>query len=140
MLDKNNGVVSGNDCFVYLNNELLEDIKSFEWKVSLDFADVTYLGDPATYKKYQGFSGEGTLSFNKVKSRGISLLKDALKTGIMPDVKIVTKMGNASTGRAERCVISGVTFSEFGGGFESKSTAEESLPFSFSKIEFPELM
>lgn len=140
MLDKNNGVISGNDCRVWLNGELLEDIKSFDYKVSLDFGDVTYLGDPKTYKKYQGFSGEGTLTFNKTRSRGASLIFKALKTGEMSNVKIVTKMVNASTKRAERTVISGITFTEFGASTEAKGIGEESLPFSFSEIDFPELM
>ncbi|GIP17764.1 hypothetical protein J40TS1_34060 [Paenibacillus montaniterrae] len=139
-LDKTNGVISGNDCFVWLNGELLEDIKSFEWKVSLDFADVNYLGDHRTYKKFQGYTGEGTLTFNKVQSRGIKLLRDAIKSGIMPDVVITTKMGNKATGKAERAVITGITFSEFGANSEAKSIAEESIPFSFADIDFPEVM
>lgn len=140
MLDKNNGVISGNDCIVWLNGEICDDIKQFEYKVTLDFADVNYLNDPRTYKKYQGFTGEGTLTFNKMQSRGAKLLKDAIKSGIMPDVKIVSKLDNKSTGKAERTVFSGITFSEFGASSEAKAVSEESLPFSFSDIDFPELM
>lgn len=140
MLNKTNGVVSGNKCTVWLNGEILDDIKSFEWKVTQDYADITYLGDPRNYRKPLGWSGEGTLVFNKTRSRGATLLKDQLKTGIAPDVKIVTKMENVSTGKAERAVISGITFSEFGASSEAKAVSEESLPFSFSDIDFPELM
>ncbi|MGQ7276639.1 phage tail tube protein [Brevibacillus thermoruber] len=140
MLDKNNGVISGNDCIVWMNNEVLDDIKGIEWKITLNFEDITYLNDHRTYKKYLGFSGEGTLTFNKTRSRGATLLKDAIKSGAMPDVKIVTKLMNKSTGKAERAVFTGVTFSEFGTSAEAKSVSEESLPFSFADIEFPELM
>ena len=140
MLDKNNGVISGNDAMCWLNGEQLEDIKQVEWKVTLDFSDVTYLGDPRTYKKFQGWTGEGTLTFNKTRSRGATLLKDAIKSGAMPDVKIVFKQTNASTGKSERVVFSGVTFSEFGASVESKNVAEESLPFAFSDIDIIELM
>ncbi|MDN4093575.1 phage tail tube protein [Brevibacillus agri] len=140
MLDKTNGVVSGNDCIVWLNGEILDDLKQFEWKVTLDFADVNYLNDPRTYKKYQGFSGEATLTFNKTRSRGATLLKDAIKSGTMPDIKIVTKLENKSTGKAERAVFTGITFNEFGASSEAKTVGEESLPFSFSDIDFPELM
>lgn len=139
-LDKTNGVISGNDAMTWMNGELLEDIKSIEWRITLEFGDVTFMSDPKTYKKYQGFTGEGTLVFNKMKSRGASLLKDALKSGVMPNVKIVTKLVNASTKRAERAVISGITFNELGSSTEAKTIAEETLPFSFSEIEFPELM
>lgn len=140
MLDKQNGVATGNNLRVWLNGELLEDLKSFEYKITLDFADVTFIGDYATYGVYQGFSGSGTLNFNKTQSRGASLLKDAINTGVMPDLKIVTKLLNKSTGKAERAVISMIQITEFGGTSEAKTVIEESLPIRFSKVEFPELM
>ncbi|MNP58377.1 hypothetical protein D3C76_1532880 [compost metagenome] len=87
-----------------------------------------------------GFAGEGTLTFNKMYSRGAALLAEAFKTGVMPDVKIVTKTLNSSTGKAERAVLSGVVFSEFGASTEAKSVGEEEIPFTFSEFEFLELM
>lgn len=135
-----NGIVTGNNCWTWLGTELLNDIKQLEWKVSLDFADATFLGDPRTHKVYQGYSGEGTLTFYKKSSRGIKLLRDVLKTGVMPDLKIITKMTNPASGKSERAIFTGITFSEFGASSEAKAVLEESLPFSFSDIEFPETM
>lgn len=139
-MNKANGVISGNDCTVWINNEVWDDIKSFEYKITGEFEDINFLNDPRTYKKYNGFNGEGTLTLNKKQSRGAKILADAFKTGIMPDIKIVSKIFNQSTGTSERAVFSEIIFSEFGGKFEAKGISEEELPFSFSDFEFIETM
>ncbi|WP_208652576.1 phage tail tube protein [Paenibacillus lautus] len=130
-----NQVVSGNDANVWVNNEIWPDLKSLEYKMTGEFEDVTFLGDPRTYKKYMGFGGEGTLTSNKIRSRGISIMAEAFKTGEMPDIRIVTKIQNRSTGKAERVALLGVIFSEFGASTEAKSISEEELPFTFSDFE-----
>lgn len=140
MENKGNYVVSGNESVVWVNNEIWDDIKSIEFKMTGEFEDVTFMGDPRTHKKYLGFTGEGTITTNKMYSRGATLLGDAFKTGIMPDVKIVTKITNKSTGKSERIAISGITFSEFGGSTEAKTIASEELPFSFSDYDVLETL
>lgn len=138
--NKGNKVISGSDMTVWINNEIWDDLKKFEYKITGEFEDVTFLGDPRTYKKYTGFTGEGTLTTNKTQSRGARILAEAFRTGVMPTVKIVTKILNKSTGKAERCVFSGIIFSEFGGSSEAKALTEEELPFTFSEFEFLEFM
>lgn len=135
-----NHVVSGNDSMVWVNNEVWPDFKSIEYKVTGEFEDVTFLGDSRTYKKYMGYNCEGTLTFNKMRSRGISIMGDAFKSGIMPDIKIVTKILNRATGKSERVALLGVIFTEFGSSTEAKSIAEEELPFTFSEYEILETM
>jgi hypothetical protein len=137
---KGNNVVSGNDTLVWINDSIWEDIKSVEYKMTGDFEDVTFLGDPRTYKKYMGFAGEGTLNLNKMHSRGATILAEAFKTGQMPDIKIVIKIANRSTGKAERVVLSGVIFTEFGSNTEAKSIATEELPFTFSDYDVLETL
>jgi len=135
-----NNVVSGNDTTVWVNNEVWPDLKSMEYKVTAEFEDINFLGDPRTYKKFMGYAGEGTLTLNKTKSRGLSIMGDAFKTGVMPDIKIVTKILNRATNKSERVVLLGITFSEFGSNTEAKSISEEELPFSFADYEILEQM
>ncbi|WP_338841851.1 phage tail tube protein [Paenibacillus glucanolyticus] len=130
-----NQVVSGNDSAVWVNNEVWPDLKSLEYKMTGEFEDVTFLGDPRTYKKYMGFGGEGTATFNKIRSRGASIMGEAFKTGVMPEIKIVTKIQNRATGKAERVALLGVIFTEFGASTEAKAISEEELPFTFSDYE-----
>ncbi|MDU4696392.1 MAG: phage tail tube protein [Paenibacillus sp.] len=138
--NKGNQVVSGSDQTTWVNNEIWDDVKSVEFKMTGEFEDITFLGDPRTYKKYTGFTGEGTITVNKSRSRGAVILAEAFKTGVMPDVKIVTKLVNPSTKKAERVAISGVIFTEFGHSSEAKGIIEEELPFTFSEYEVLETM
>jgi len=138
--NKGNGVISGNDAITWINNEIWDDISSIEYKITGEFEDVTFLGDPRTYKKYTGFTGEGTITLNKTRSRGAAILGQAFKTGNMPDVKIVTKLLNKSTGATERVVLSGIIFTEFGSSTEAKALVSEELPFTFSEYEVLEIM
>lgn len=135
-----NGVVSGNDTTVWINNEIWDDIAKFEYKITGEFEDVTFVGNPRTYQKMMGFAGEGTITTNKKSSRGAQLLAKAFKDGVMPEVKIVSKIFNPSTGKAERAVFTGVTFSEFGASTEAKALMTEELPFKFADYEFLEMM
>lgn len=137
---RGNRVVSGNEAMVWINNEIWDDVNSFEYKMTGEFEDVSFLGDPRTYKRYKGFTGEGTLKLNKIYSRGATILSEALKTGVMPEVKIVTKVTNKSTGKVERVVLSGIIFSEFGINTEAKALVSEELPFTFSDFEVLEYM
>ena len=47
-------------------------------------------GDPATYRVYNGYSGEGTLSTLKIDSDVLSLMAEAYKSGEMPTITIIT--------------------------------------------------
>jgi len=140
MPNRGNQVVSGNDAMVWINNEIWDDISSVEHKITGEFEDVKFLGDKRTYKKYLGYTGEGTLNLNKVHSRGAMILGEAFKTGIMPEVKIILKIKNEATGRAERIALLDVTFTEFGASTESKSIITEELPFTFSDYDVLEVL
>ncbi|MWC26633.1 phage tail tube protein [Paenibacillus sp. MMS18-CY102] len=139
-MDKGNQVVTGNDATVWINDSIWPDVKSVEYKMAGEFEDITFLGDPRTYKRYLGFGGEGTLTLNKMFSRGASILGKAFKTGIMPDVKIVVKIANKSTGKSERAILKGVVFSDFGASTEAKAVGTEELPFTFSDYDILETL
>ena len=72
----------------------------------------------------------------KIDSTVLKLIADAYLTGDMPDIKIVTKLTDKSTGKSERVAISGITITEFTlVQFEAKANVEEELPLKFSKYE-----
>jgi hypothetical protein len=133
MANKGNRVLSGNEGEVWLNGDLLGDLKSIELKVTGNFEDVNFCGDNATYQRYMGWTGEGSIKLQKSTSRGAKLLANAFKTGIMPDIKIITKLRDLNTGNAERVSVEDVTITEFMlTNFESKSLIEEELPLKFA--------
>lgn len=136
MAVKNNLILTGTNGNVWLNGKLLAEIKSIEAKVTGSFEEVSFAGDLATRNVYTGWTGEGTIVLQKVSSVAIDLLADAYQNGIMPDVKIISKLYNPSTGKAERVALSDVVFTEFTlAQFESKALIEDELPFKFSEYE-----
>ena len=131
-----NRVLSGSNGNVWLNGKRIAQVKSIEAKITGSFEEVNLVGDYATYNAYTGWSGEGTLTLQKIDSTALKLLADGYKSGDMPDVKITTKLEDKSTGKSERVAISNVVFTEFMlTKFEGKALIDEELPFKFSDYE-----
>lgn len=136
---KSNKQVNGTFGSVWVNNEKWFDISKFESKVSFDYEDVNMAEDLATHKKLIGWNGEGTIEVKKVYSRGTKLMADILKTGFVPDIKIVTKLEDPDSYGTERASFGGVTFNEFSPmNFELKTLMTEELPFNFSECDIIE--
>jgi len=131
-----NKLLSGNGGTIWLDGELMGNVKSVEAKISGSFSDVQCCGDPATYPGYEGYTAEGTLEFYKVNSDIAVKYAKAFETGDIPSAKIITKVNNPATGRSERWAINGVVFTEIAvAKFEAHKIIEDSLPFKFISAE-----
>lgn len=131
-----NRILKGNSGNVWFNGKLLASVKKIEAKVKGEFEDTNFCGDNATYSIYNGWSGEGTLTLQKIDSEVWKLVADAYKSGIMPDIKIITSLKDVSTNQSERASISNITITEFNlAAFEAKKPIEEDFPFKFSNYE-----
>lgn len=129
-------VLHGNGGMVWFIGKKLATLQSAELKVTGDFEDFNVCGDPATYSVYNGFSGDGTLTYLKVDSDVLKLLVAAYKSGEMPDLTVVTRLTQKGTNKSERVSVSGVTVTEFMlAKFEKKSKVEEEIPIKFSDFE-----
>lgn len=137
-MNKGNQVLSGSDGKVYINGSLITESASTEIKIEGKFEDVNFAGDYATYSKYMGFAGSGSIKLNKTCSRAASLVADAYKTGIMPDIKVVTALTNKQTGESERWSIEDVVITGLDQKFETKKVVEEELPLKFSNYDILE--
>ena len=136
MAIKANKVINGTFGAIWVNGEKWMDIESFESTVTMNFEDVNMAGDLATRKKYTGWAGEGSITVKKVYSRGASLMGDAAKNGIMPDITLVGKLEDPDAFGAERVSFSDVTFNEFTLlSFEQKTMATEEMSFNFGDYE-----
>lgn len=134
-----NKYLSGTKGQVWFGGELLANLKSIEAKVTGEFEDITVCGSYSTEKEYLGWTGEGSMTLQKIDSSVIKAMADAYQKGTMPSLKIVTKLVNASSGKAERVAITGITVSEFMlAKFEAKAVIEEEIPFSFTDYEIIE--
>lgn len=67
-----NRVLHGNEGTAWFNGKKLTTLQSIEAKVAADYEDINNCGDPATYRIYNGYSGEGTFTALKIVIVGIS--------------------------------------------------------------------
>ncbi len=107
-----NKVILGTFGKIFINNKRIANIKSFELKASMDYEDIKVNGNLITQYKYTGASLAGTMEVHKVDSYNINLVKDAIKTGVMPSIKIVGELSDPNTDGDESIEITGVLLDE----------------------------
>lgn len=141
MADIANKILKGNSGNAWVQGKLLSNLSKIEAKISGDFEDVNFCGDNATHSVYNGWSGEGSVTLKKIDSYVWKIIADAYKNGIMPDITIISKLEDKSTGKAERVALKGVVFTELTlVGFEAKTMIEEEFAFKFSDYEVLETL
>ena len=138
---KANEVVNGTWGEVWINDELVDEIKAFQAKYEFDKEDVDIAGDMFTHKKVIGYNGTGSMTLNKTNSRMIKLLGDYLKDGKEPDIAIVGKLADPGNGGSERISLTGVSFDDLTlFDFEVKSLGETECPFTFQDMKTIDLI
>lgn len=131
-----NRVLHSNQGNMWFNGKRLSTLQSVEAKVAGDFEEVNNCGDPATYRIYNGYSGEGTFTMLKIDSDVLKLMADAFQTGEMPTMTIITALEQKGTNKVERIAYRDVTIDEmYLAKFEKKSKIEEEVPFKFGHFE-----
>ena len=107
-----NSVILGTFGKLYINNVRVAEIKSFELKASLQYEDILVNGNLITQSKYKGATLTGTMVVHKVNSFNIKLVKDAIKTGIMPSIKFLGELADPNIDGDEAIEVSDVMFDE----------------------------
>ena len=103
--------------------------------------DINVCGDPATYKVYNGYAGEGTLTVLKIDSDILIQMAEAFRTGVMPEITVITAQTQKGTNKVERVAYSDVTVDEFMlAKFEKKAKTELEVPFKFGNFEVLETL
>ena len=107
-----NKIILGTFGKVFINNRRIANIKSFELKASMDYEEIDVNGNLIKQYKYKGSSLTGTMEVHKVDSYNINLVKDAIKTGVMPDIKIVGELADPNIDGDEAIEITNVYLDE----------------------------
>lgn len=107
-----NKIILGTFGRVFINNKRIANIKSFELKASMNYEEIDVNGNLIKQYKYTGSSLAGTMEVHKVDSYNINLVKDAIKTGVMPDIKIVGELTDPNIDGDEAIEITNVYFDE----------------------------
>lgn len=128
-----NQLINGTHGFVYVNGHKLANVESMEAKIALEYEEVDLAEDTGKHQKFMGWSGSGTMVLKKIDSYILALMIDAIKTGNMPDVQIVTGTKDPASLGAERVQVDEVTFDEVTlMQFEQKTLRKEEIPFKFA--------
>lgn len=139
MTGKQNGFLSGTNGKVWLNNVEMNAVASYEATVTGAFDDVDCIGEYATFQQYHGYKISGTLTLHKLTSAEMARIAQAYRSGIMPDLRIMSKQYDPKSGRSERVVVSDIVFTEFAlARMEAKTLTDESFPFSGARYEILE--
>ena len=103
-----------------------------EAKVGADFEEVNVCGDPATYRIYNGYSGEGTFTVLKIDSDVLQMMADATSPAKCDgDHHHRTDSEGHQQGRARVAVRCDDSTNFIWSKFEKKAKVEEEVPFKF---------
>lgn len=107
-----NKVLLGTYGKLYINNVRCAEIKSFELKANLQYEDILVNGNLITQSKYKGATLTGTLVLHKVSSANIKLVKDSIKTGVMPSIKFLGELSDPNANGDEAVEVLDVMLDE----------------------------
>lgn len=135
-MGKQTNVLHGSCSEAFINGVRRVLATKIEVKVTGDFEDATFCGDYGTYPIYNGHAIEGSITEKKTDSVLETAIAEGYRTGIMPDIVLITELTNKATKQAERWSVSGVVFTEVAlANTEAKKSVDRELPFKAEKYK-----
>ena len=95
-MDQYKKIMHGSTSAVYINGERDVLATKIEVKMTGDFEDMAFCGEDASFPEYNGYSIEGTITDRKSDSRLELAIAEGYRTGIMPDIVIMTSLGRGA--------------------------------------------
>ena len=124
-----NETFNGTNGTLCINNTPCVSVQSFSFKQTNVYEDIKKSGSLSKSRRLVGVEYAGTISKYKVDNTFISLMKE-YKNGDEPEIKLVGKITNKTTGITERVEITGVTLGELDIlNFEQQKVVTEEIPF-----------
>ena len=123
-------IMHGSTSELYINGARDELATKIEIKMTGDFEDGAFCGDYASFPIYNGYTIEGTITDKKRDSALEQAIVEGYRTGVMPDITIISALGRPGNAARERWSLTGVVFTEAAlANIEAKKAAERELPF-----------
>lgn len=130
MAPKYQEILHGSTSEVFINGERDELSTKIEIKMTGDWEDGSFCGEYASFPIYNGYNIEGTITDKKRNSTLEQAIVEAYRTGVMPDITIISALGRPGSAARERWSVTGVVFTEVAlANIESKKAVERELPF-----------
>ena len=130
MAEVNNKIIRGSFGRLWVNSELIANVKSFEITATLNYEDVDINGELCQQHRYLGYSLAGTMTCHKIDTKFVNLVRAGMLNGTMPVIKLVGSVADPDAKGSERIEIYDVTFDEVTlMKFENATVGEEEVPF-----------
>ncbi|GEO27024.1 phage protein [Alicyclobacillus acidoterrestris] len=135
MADAKN-VINGTYGTLWVNGEKWAECTTFDAEITINYSEVHFPNDGATYQKATGWSGSGSLTINKIYSRVQNAVASSVKSGTYPRFELVGKLADPDALGSERAAIHDVTFDKFTLlKFDPKKIEDEQVTFKFSDYD-----
>ena len=105
-------VINGTHGSLWINDQEVSEVKSFQVKAEFQKEEVKIAGQMATDTKYMGYSIKGSLALHKVNSRMIKFISDSIKAGKEPRFTLIGKLADPDSDGVERIVVKNVSFDD----------------------------
>lgn len=129
-MEKKFKVLHGSCSEAFINGQRVSLMTKIEVKVTGDFEDASFCGEFGNFPIYNGYNVEGTLTSKKTDSTLEVAIAEGYRTGVMPDIVLITALTNPATKQVERWSVSGVVFTEVAlANIEAKKAVEQEYPF-----------
>lgn len=137
MNERSNQYWNGSNGDLWVNDSDWDKVNSFNLRMLLEWEDVP--NGMSTDRVLMGISYEGAFAYRKTDknyNKAIDLLFEEYRAGRVPDVSIVSKAFNRTTGKTQRIKVTGITFDEVTIlAWEQKTLGNIEMPFKASDVK-----
>lgn len=134
---ESNRVINGTWGEMWFDDDYVGEIESCKGDVEITYEDVTRVRHLTTGKKMTKLEGKGAFKLHHVRTNISKKISDAVKTGMTPTFKIISKLQDPEALGAERVAYYGCKLDKaILMDFEAKKLCEESYSFTFEDWEF----
>ena len=125
-----NEIIRGTFGRLWIDGELLANIKSFELKATMNYETVQINGEFCDQQRYTGYSLAGTMTLHKINTLIANKVKAGMVNGQLPQIKLVGALADVDSVGSERVEVYNVTFDEVTLlQFKNATVSEEEVPF-----------
>ena len=101
-MGKQSKVLHGSCSEAFINGQRVSLMTKIEVKVTGDFEDASFCGEFGNFPIYNGYNVEGTLTSKKTDSTLEVAIAEGYRTGVMPDIVLITALTNPATKAVEQ--------------------------------------
>lgn len=106
------GVINGTHGTLFINDQEIGEVKSFQVKAEFQKEEIKIAGVMYTDTKYMGYTVKGSLSLHKTNSRMIKYISKGIKEGKEPRFTLIGKLADPDVEGVERIVVKNVSFDD----------------------------